>query len=88
MSRIEKPLESYRDEFPVTDKYIYLDHAGIAPVSIRVKRAVEDFLKGVAEAGAFNYGTWMERVSRIRGRCGKLIGADTESGQPGDDQPV
>ena len=78
MSRIEKPLESYRDEFPVTDKYIYLDHAGIAPVSIRVKRAVEDFLKGVAEAGAFNYGTWMERVSRIRGRCGKLIGADTE----------
>ncbi|HSE84545.1 MAG TPA: aminotransferase class V-fold PLP-dependent enzyme [Thermodesulfobacteriota bacterium] len=77
-SSLEKPLESYRDEFPVTDKYIYLDHAGIAPVSNRVKRAVEDFLKDVAEAGALNYGSWMERVNRIRERCGELVGADAE----------
>ncbi|HEX3034735.1 MAG TPA: aminotransferase class V-fold PLP-dependent enzyme [Thermodesulfobacteriota bacterium] len=77
-SSLEKPLESYRDEFPVTKKYVYLDHAGVAPVSIRVKRAVDDFLKGVAEAGAFNYGFWMERVNQIRERCGELVDADAK----------
>lgn len=70
-----EPLESYRDEFPVIRNYVYLDHAGIAPVSLRVKRAVEEFISEATEFGAFNYTSWTKRVEEIREKSAVLIGA-------------
>lgn len=73
-----KSLESYRDEFPVTRNYVYLDHAGVAPVSLRVKRAVEEFISDATESGAFNYTSWTKRVEEIRRKSAALIGAESE----------
>lgn len=73
-----KPLESYRDEFPVTKNYVYLDHAGVAPVSLRVKKAVEEFVSDATEFGAFNYTFWTKRVEEIRKKSAALIGAEPE----------
>lgn len=73
-----KLLESYRDEFPVTNNYVYLDHAGVAPVSLRVKRAVEEFVSEATEFGAFNYTSWTKRVDGIRKKSSALIGAKPE----------
>jgi cysteine desulfurase/selenocysteine lyase len=73
-----KSLESYRDEFPVTRNYVYLDHAGVAPVSLRVKRAVEEFIADATESGAFNYASWTKRVEEIRRKSAALIGAEPE----------
>lgn len=73
-----KSLESYRDEFPVTDNFVYLDHAGVAPVSLRVKRAVEEFISDATEFGAFNYTSWTKRVEEIRRKSAALIGAEPE----------
>jgi selenocysteine lyase/cysteine desulfurase len=75
---MKKPLEAYRDEFPITKSYVYLDHAGVAPVSIRVKEAVEKFMKEATESAMFNYADWMNRVEEIRRSCAKLIGAEPE----------
>jgi cysteine desulfurase/selenocysteine lyase len=70
-----KFLENYRREFPVTEKYIYLDHSGVAPTSLRVKSAIEKFLAESAEGGAFHYPQWAQRVNEIRSACARLINA-------------
>jgi len=40
------PLSSQdmRDLFPITQRYAYLDHASIAPLSTPVRAAIEVFL--------------------------------------------
>jgi selenocysteine lyase/cysteine desulfurase len=68
----------YRDEFPITKSYVYLDHAGVAPVPLRVEKVVERFIKEASEAGLANYRSWMDRVEEIRRNCAKLINADVE----------
>ncbi|HLE24339.1 MAG TPA: aminotransferase class V-fold PLP-dependent enzyme [Thermodesulfobacteriota bacterium] len=78
MNSDKKLFEIYRDEFPVTKSYIYLDHAGVAPVSLSVKRAVEKFLSEATKSGMFNYKQWMDRVEEIRKKCATFIGADPE----------
>jgi cysteine desulfurase/selenocysteine lyase len=73
-----KNFESYRSEFPVTKKYIYLDHSGVAPASLRVKNAVEKFLAESAEGGAFHYPAWTQRVVDVRRTCARLLNAETQ----------
>jgi len=70
-----KFFETYRREFPVTRNYIYLDHAGVAPISLRVKTAIEKFLAESAEGGSFHYPVWAERIVEIRRACAQLINA-------------
>jgi cysteine desulfurase/selenocysteine lyase len=71
-------VDTYRREFPVTDKYIYLDHAGIAPLPKRVVHAVETFLSESAESGAFNYAKWGQQVVDVRRACSRLVNAAPE----------
>jgi selenocysteine lyase/cysteine desulfurase len=71
-------FESYRKEFPVTRNYIYLDHAGVSPVSLRVKGAIEAFLAESCEGGGFHYPKWATRISEIRQACARLIHADAD----------
>src|SRR6266498_2766877 len=71
-------FESFRREFPVTNKYIYLDHAGVAPTSLRVKDAVQRFLSESAEGGAFHYGKWGQQIVDTRRACAKLINAEPD----------
>ncbi len=68
-------LESYRREFPITEKYAYLDHAGVAPLSNRVKDAVTSFLAESLEGGAFHYPVWARRIMDARQACAALLNA-------------
>ena len=68
----------YRDEFPITKSYVFFNHAGVAPVPLRAKKAVEKFIKEALEVGLGNYTGWMDRVEEIRRSCAKLINAQKE----------
>jgi selenocysteine lyase/cysteine desulfurase len=68
-------FESYRCEFPVTEKYIFLDHAGVAPLSLRVKTAVEKFLAESTQGGSFHYPVWSQQVEAVRKKCSQLVNA-------------
>jgi selenocysteine lyase/cysteine desulfurase len=70
-----KFFEAYRREFPVTGKYIFLDHAGVAPMPLRVKTAIEMLLAESTEGGAFHSPAWAQRVVEIRQACARLINA-------------
>ncbi len=71
----DKILEAYRKEFPITKNYIYLDHSGVSPASLRVKNAIDRFLAESAAGGAFHYPKWAQRIGETRSACAGLINA-------------
>jgi cysteine desulfurase/selenocysteine lyase len=68
-------LEVYRREFPITAHYTYLDNAGIAPLSTRVKTAIETLLAESVEGGSFHYPRWARQTAEIRSACARLVNA-------------
>ena len=66
----------WREQFPVTQRYIYLNHAGVAPLSLRVRRAMGNFLDDATDNGAINSQCWAAAAEACRKSAAKLIGAD------------
>ena len=71
-------MEKYRKEFPIINNFIYLDHAGVSPVSRRVKNEIEKFLTQATGEAGFDYSAWGVRIEEIRSSCAKLVGADPQ----------
>lgn len=71
-------MKNYRDQFPNTDHFIYLDHAGVSPISLRVKDAVSTFLQNAVGETPLDYSSWGIRIEEVRANCAKLIGAQVE----------
>src|SRR4051794_40345522 len=65
-----------RKLFPITERYVYLDHASVAPISINVVDGMNWFLRDVQENGPLNFLLWMKRVREVKEMSAKLIGAD------------
>jgi len=74
----EKELKEYRYLFPVTKKFIYLNHAGVAPVSRRVADAVMTFNLEALNKGYTAGPHWVKRFEEIRGTCARLLHAQVE----------
>ncbi len=71
-------MEKYREEFPNANHFIYLDHAGVSPVSLRVKEAVTKLLQNATGETPLDYSSWTTRIEEIRSSCAKLVGCDSE----------
>ncbi len=71
-------MENFRKEFPITNNFIYLDHAGVSPVSLRVKNETVKFLAQASGESGFDYNSWGVRIEEIRASCAELIGADAD----------
>lgn len=71
-------FETYRKEFPVTESAVYLDHAGVAPVPLRVKSAIDEFLAEACSKAYINYDSWMDRVEQVRSSSAGLVGAHSD----------
>ncbi len=74
----EASVESYRHEFPIVETIVYLDHAGVAPIPLRVIREVDKFLEEAAGKAVMNYENWMERVEKVRALSAKLVGSEKD----------
>lgn len=68
-------LSKYRELFPVTRNLTYLSHAGVSPISLPVKEAVEDFLDQSSRMGIVGIEAFVQRCEAIRERIAKFIGA-------------
>jgi selenocysteine lyase/cysteine desulfurase len=71
-------IEYYRKEFPVVNNYVYLDNAGVAPISLRALEAAEKFLRESSESGAYRHEQFMKRVEEVRETCAALIHARSD----------
>ncbi len=70
--------EDLRRFFPVTQKYIYLNHAGVSPLSIQVQSSMEAFLKEATENGYTNPKMWAETIESCRRSAARLINANPD----------
>jgi selenocysteine lyase/cysteine desulfurase len=70
--------ERTRSWFPVCERVVYLDHAGVAPISTRVSDAVARFSAEFVHNGAFDYAPIEAEVERVRGQAAALIGAQPD----------
>lgn len=70
----ERTVCRYRDEeFPITRKLVHLNHASVAPTSVRAAEAAASWLRSLAEE-ADDEVAWEAGVERCRGRFAKLLG--------------
>ena len=68
--------QNWRDEFPVTETYIYMNHAGVAPLSRRVQNAMAGFMEDATLHGAVHADDWAETAEVCRTSAAQLINAN------------
>jgi selenocysteine lyase/cysteine desulfurase len=68
--------QTLRGEFPVTARWAFLDHAAVAPLTARARRALAEWADDLAENGVTAEPRWLKRVEEVRGLFGRLLGAD------------
>src|SRR6516225_9555319 len=65
-----------REEMPVTRRWVFFDHAAVAPISRPAQRALAEWAADLAENGEVNESRWDRRVEEVRRLAGKLINTD------------
>ena len=71
-------LAEARSLFPITDEHIHFNHAGVSPMSMRARAAVELVTQTMSEHG-FKYEEYTESLDQLRSSLARLVGV-------GDDQ--
>lgn len=71
-------LSSIRSLFPVTEKFIYFNHAAVSPPPITTIEAVESQLRDVNQNGSKNFRSWLAVKERARELLAGLLGARAE----------
>ncbi len=64
-------------EFPIVDRWTFLNHAGVAPISARAAAAIGQFARE-ARDDAYLTGHWYRRLEDTRRLCARLINAAPE----------
>jgi selenocysteine lyase/cysteine desulfurase len=65
----------YRDFFPITRRLVYLNHAGVAPLSAPAADAMRWLADDAQRFGSFHYDAWMATYEGLRASAARLIGA-------------
>ncbi len=65
-----------RDEFPVTKRWAFLDHAAVAPLTAACARTLHDYADDYAENGATAVLRWITHIDDARRLAGRLLNAD------------
>jgi selenocysteine lyase/cysteine desulfurase len=65
-----------RHEFPITRRWVFFDHAAVAPLSRPAQQALAEWAADMAENGDVNVLRWDRRVEEVRGLAARLLNAD------------
>ncbi len=68
-------LSAHRSEFPITESYIYFNHASVSPLPRRVAAAMQNHTADVLRHAATNYPKWIETYQGVRQAAARLIGS-------------
>jgi cysteine desulfurase/selenocysteine lyase len=71
-------LTAYREQFPVTQKLIYLNHSAVAPLSRPAAEAMQRLAADVLANGAVNYEQWVETYDGLRRAAARLVNGTPE----------
>ena len=67
-----------RSFFPITQEWIHLNHAGVAPISTRVEEALRRYAAFATGHGGADYDVFTREIERVRERAAHLLGAAPE----------
>lgn len=72
--------DTIRKDFPITENYVYFNHAGVSPLSKRTMKAVRDYLAVISEHGVTREASvrFARVVKDTRAKIGELINADSD----------
>ncbi len=68
--------KEYRDQFPVTAKLIYLNHAAVTPLPRPAAEAMQGLAQDALDYGSLHYDKWLDTYERLRVAAARLIGAE------------
>jgi selenocysteine lyase/cysteine desulfurase len=68
----------YRDQFPVAERLIYLNHAAVAPLSRRAAEAMKELADDACHFGSYHYDKWLDAYEGVRVATARMIGASPE----------
>ena len=68
----------YREEFPVTNELIYLNHAAVAPLCRRAADAIRWLADDACQFGSLHYDKWMDAYAGLRKATARLINSSPE----------
>ncbi|MFQ5458445.1 MAG: aminotransferase class V-fold PLP-dependent enzyme, partial [Myxococcota bacterium] len=71
-------IARYRALFPVTREIVHLNHAGVSPVSTRVRDAMDRFLDLSVRTATLHYDEMEARAEDAREKFAQLIGAGVD----------
>ena len=74
----EQLWEKYREQFPVTKNLVYLNHAGVAPLSRRVAEAMQGLAQDALEFGSEHYLQWMAAYDGVRTGAARMLNASPQ----------
>ena len=67
--------ETIRSLFPITEKYIYMNHAAVSPLSTRVRDSMAGIIDDVMRHGTANYDDWYRTYELARSAAAQLVNA-------------
>jgi cysteine desulfurase / selenocysteine lyase len=65
----------YAEQFPVRKRWIYLNHAAVAPLCRPAAEAMQQLAADALEFGSFHYSQWLETYEALRVAAARLLGA-------------
>src|SRR5581483_4040865 len=65
----------YREQFPVTNNLIYLNHAAVAPLPRCAALAMQTLAEDDLQYGSLHYDRWLDAYDGLRVAAARLIGA-------------
>jgi selenocysteine lyase/cysteine desulfurase len=68
----------YRDQFPVTERLIYLNHAAVTPLCRSAADAMKRLAEDACQFGSLHYSDWLKAYSCLRQAAARLIHASPE----------
>src|SRR5258708_28943235 len=66
----------HRDQFPVVERLIYLNHAAVAPLSKPSADAMKNLADDCLYWGSLHYDKWMQAYENVRVETARLINAE------------
>jgi len=69
---------AFRNEFPVTRRWAFLDHAAVAPLPAVAVRALAEYATDAAQNGIASVSRWTSRAKAVKASAARLLNAATE----------
>lgn len=73
---MEQIWSQYRDQFPITERLIYLNHAAVSPLPRRSAEAIKRLADDTLEYGSLHYDQWLDTYEQLRVVAARMIGAE------------